>query len=55
MVTVVMVAITLGNWLLLAVFMVGQAGFGLTILQLFATILTYPLIVMLSLLVFGVH
>lgn len=54
-VTVVMVAMTLGNWLVLAVFMVGQAGFGLALLQLAATTLTYPLIVVLSLLVFGVH
>ena len=55
MVTAVMVAMTLGNWLVLAVFMVGQAGFGLAVLQLVASILTYPLIVMLSFLVFGVN
>jgi rod shape-determining protein MreD len=55
MVTAVMVAMTLANWLVLAVFMVAQAGFGLAVLQLAATILTYPLIVLLSVLVFGVN
>jgi rod shape-determining protein MreD len=54
-VSVVLIAITVANRLVLSVFMVAQAGFGLTLLQLVATILAYPLIVLASRMVFNVR
>lgn len=50
----VLLAITLTNRLVLAVFLVNQAGLGLTLLQFFVTVFTYPVIVLLSRLLFGV-
>ena len=54
MVTGALVAITLADRVILSLFMVPQAGFGLTLLQLIATVLAYPLIVLASRFVFGV-
>ena len=50
----VLLAITLANRLVLAVFLVNQAGLGLTLLQFFVTVLSYPVIALLSRLLFGV-
>jgi len=51
----VMVALMLSNRLILAIFMVERTGFGITALQLVATILAYPLIVMIFRFVFGIE
>ncbi|MDJ0823985.1 MAG: rod shape-determining protein MreD [Rhodobacter sp.] len=51
----VMTAMTAAYLLILAVFGVEQAGFGLTLLQLAATILIYPPIVLFSRYVLGVR
>lgn len=48
MVSGVMLVITLADRLIQTLFLLEQAGFGLTILQLMATILAYPLIVLMS-------
>lgn len=53
-VTAVLLAITLADRLILSIFMVDQAGFGITALQVVATVLTYPLIVLISRFAMGV-
>lgn len=50
----VLLGITLANRLVLMVFLVNQSGLGLTLLQYLVTILIYPVIVVLSRLLFGV-
>lgn len=55
MVAGVMLAMALCYRLVLAVFMVDQATLGLTILAQISTILAYPLVVLLSTTLFGVH
>jgi len=55
MVSGVMIAMLIADRLIQTVLMISQAGFGLAILQLIATILAYPLIVLLSRLVFGIE
>jgi len=55
MVALVLAAMTVANRLILAALVVQQAGFGLAILQLIATVLIYPLIVLLSRLIFDIH
>lgn len=54
MVSAVLVAMHVANRVILSVLLVQQSGFGLVVLQLMATILAYPLIVLLSRLVFGI-
>jgi rod shape-determining protein MreD len=53
-VAAVLLAIALANRIVLALFLINQAGLGLTLLQLFVTILTYPVIVLLSRVLLGV-
>ena len=48
-------AISLGNRLVLAVLMVPQAPLGLTVIHVAMTLLFYPLVVLISQLVFGVR
>lgn len=48
LVAAVIVAIFLANALILALFAVTQPGFGLTLIRLVATILAYPLVVILA-------
>ncbi len=50
-----LLAITLADWLILAVFMVDRAGIGLVLLQFLATVFAYPLIVLALRLIFGVR
>ena len=54
MVAAVMLAITVANRVILTVFLVVQTGIGLMILQLLVTILSYPLVVLLSRFAFSV-
>ncbi len=54
-VAAVYVAMTLGYRLVLAIFVVPQAGIGLTALQVLSTLIAYPVIVALSRLAFGVR
>jgi len=46
MVSVVLAAMVIGNRLVLAIFMVDQAGLGLTLLQMMTTIAAYPFVVL---------
>ena len=55
MVAAVLVMMTVANRLVLSAAMVQQAGFGLTVLQLIATVLAYPIIVLLSRLLFDIR
>ncbi len=55
MVAAVLALMTLANRLILSTAMVEQAGFGLTVLQLIATVLAYPLIVLLSRVLFDIR
>jgi rod shape-determining protein MreD len=55
MVSVVLAVMTVANRLILSALMVQQAGFGLAVLQLIATCLAYPLIVLLSRLLFDIR
>ena len=55
LVSVVIVAMTLANRLILAIFVVGQPGLGKDVLLLSATILVYPLVVVVSARVLGVR
>lgn len=48
MVGIVMIAMTLGYTLILAIFVVDQPSIGLTLIQMIATILAYPLVVLFS-------
>lgn len=48
-------AMAILNWLVLALFLVPQAGFGAVMLQVVATIAAYPLVVLATLLAFGVR
>lgn len=50
-----LLAITLANRMILSLFLVDQAGLGLTLLHLVATILAYPLVVIASRLLFGLR
>ncbi len=54
-VAMVVVAIGLGNRLVLGVLMVPQAPLGLTIIHVVMTLICYPVVVMISQLVFGVR
>lgn len=55
MVTILLAAMTVANRLILAALQVEQAGFGLTVLQLVATALAYPVIVLLLRLLFDIR
>lgn len=55
MVSAVLVAMHVANRVVLSALLVPQTGFGLVVLQVLATILAYPLIVLLSRLVFGIE
>lgn len=55
MVTGVLTAITLANLVTLTVFAVNAPAVGMSLLQLVATVLIYPLVVLLSRFVFGVR
>jgi len=55
MVAGVLLAMTLANRLVLTVFLVNQAGLGLSILQMIITILAYPLVVLMSRFVLSVQ
>lgn len=48
-------AMAVVNWLILALFLVPQAGFGAVMLQVVATIAAYPLVVLATLLALGVR
>jgi rod shape-determining protein MreD len=54
-VSVIFVAISLGNRLILAVLMVPQAPLGLSVIHVAMTLICYPAVVMISQLVFGVR
>ena len=54
-VSVVIVAMTLGHSLVLATFVVDQPAFGLTLIQMIATIVAYPLVVAFSARVLGLR
>jgi rod shape-determining protein MreD len=51
----IFLVITLGNRLVLAVLMVPQAPLGLTVIHVVMTLICYPVVVMISQLVFGVR
>lgn len=51
----IFLVITLGNRLVLAVMMVPQAPLGLTVIHVVMTLICYPVVVMISQLVFGVR
>lgn len=51
----IFVAISLGNRLILAVLMVPQAPLGLSVIHVAMTLICYPVVVMISQLVFGVR
>ena len=55
LVSVVMAVMTLANRLILAIFVVGQPGLGKDLLLLSATVLVYPLVVVISARVLGVR
>ncbi len=55
MVSGVVVAMTLAQRLVLLIFVVGQPSFGLVVLQLSATIISYPLVVAASRMIFGIR
>jgi rod shape-determining protein MreD len=54
-VTTTLIAMTLGYRIILAVLMVDQAPLGLSLMQLVATLAVYPLVVLMSQLLFGVR
>ncbi len=49
------VALSVANWLILSLLIVPQAGFGPMLLQAFATIAAYPIVVAITLFAFGVR
>lgn len=53
-ITAFIIAITLGNRLVLAVLMTPQAPLGMTLMQMIATILTYPVVILVAHFLFGV-
>lgn len=55
MVSGILIAMTLANRFVLLVFVVDQPSFGLTVIQLLATILTYPIVVLASRIIFGIR
>lgn len=55
MVSSVLVGMTMTNRLVLAIFVVDQPAFGLALLQMLATILCYPAVVLASRAVFGIR
>jgi len=55
LVSALMAAVVLVNWLVLAVFMVDQAAIGLHVIQLGATALAYPAVVLVSTFLLGVR
>jgi rod shape-determining protein MreD len=55
MISVVKAAVVLLYWLVLGLFMVEQAAFGLYLIQLIGTVAVYPVMVALSVFVFGVR
>ncbi len=55
MVAMVLVLMTMANRVALSAAMVDQAGFGLTVLQFIATALAYPLVVLLSRVLFDIR
>jgi rod shape-determining protein MreD len=54
-ISALMAAVVMLNWLVLAVFMVDQASIGLYMIQLIGTVLAYPVAVLVSALVLGVR
>lgn len=54
-ISAVMAAVVLLNWLLLAVFLVDQAALGLYLIQLIGTVLAYPAVVLASAWLLGVR
>jgi rod shape-determining protein MreD len=54
-ISVIMATITVAYWLVLALFMVDQADFGLYLIGLVATVLAYPPVVLVSSFVLGVR
>lgn len=55
MVAAVMLVMLLANRLVLAIFMVPQSGFGLTLMQFVASVAVYPIVVLVSNRVLGVR
>jgi rod shape-determining protein MreD len=55
MVAIVLLAMTIAYRVILLVFVVGQPSFGLSLIELFATVLSYPFVVVVSRWVFGVR
>ena len=53
--SVVVIAMTLGNVLILAIFAVNQPALGLTLIQMIATIFAYPVVVFFSVAVLGIR
>lgn len=55
MVAAVITAMTVGQALILGLFLVDQPGLGLTLIRLIATILCYPIVVVLAARLFGIR